>query len=237
MITALVVDDDIGFSKILLDAITEVSRQLHMNLEVHVENHPLHCLEAHQVYDIYFLDIEMPELSGIDLVKRLREKYVNKEFVFVSAHDDYMRSSMFVKPRAFVRKDHLMADLTETLHVLNEVFRKCDAEITVKDNLRDIRIKPSQIAYMKSEEHYVRICAASGEDLLIRNKLRMLETRMKDYDFLRIHLRYLVNLNYVQDYYKYKQMVLKSGEELPISAPYAKHVNEIFMNWVMAGER
>lgn len=237
MIKALIVDDDIAFSNILADAITEVSEQLQMKLETEIEHDPLQCLKMQKPYDIYFLDISMPELSGIELVKQLQKKYINKEFVFVSGHSDYMRASMSVRPRGFVRKEHLMADLREILEVLNAVLRKGDFEIIVKDNLKDVRIKPSQILYMRSEEHYVRICPVSGEDILIRNKLKLLETRMAEYDFLRIHLRYLINLNYVADYCKYKHMVMKNGEELSISAPYAKAVNEIFMNWMMSGER
>lgn len=237
MITALIVDDDIVFAHILRDEITKISEQMQMDLRAEIENDPFCCLEAYKPYDVYFIDIEMPGLSGIDLVKQLQKKHIDKEFVFVSAHSEYMRKSMSVRPRGFVRKEYLTQDLRETLDVLSQVLRSDETEITIKDNLKDVRVKPSQILYMKSEEHYVRIRLASGEDILVRNKLRLLETRMTEYDFFRIHLRYLVNLNYVRDYCKYKQMVMKNGEELPVSAPYVKEVNEIFMNRVIAGER
>lgn len=237
MIKALIVDDDVHFTTILLEALTEISGRLQMGLQFRVEHDPIRCLESECVFDIYFIDIEMPGVSGIDLVKRLRDKNIDAEFVFVSAYSQYMRPSILVKPSAFIRKEYLREDLEEALTVLKAVFSKPDAQIAVKDSQKDVMIKPSRIMYLKSEEHYVRICAVSEESFLIRNRLCSLEARLKAYGFLRIHLRYVVNLNYVKDYYKNRSMVMKNGERLPISSPYAVKVNETFINWVMSGER
>lgn len=235
MVTAIIVDDDIRFLKILSKEIEEIAASLHMDLNIQIETNPLNCLNSGKTYDIYFLDIEMPELSGIDLVKQLREKYISREFVFVSAYDSYMRRSIYVKPSAFVRKEYLHSDLVETMGILKSMLGKRDVEFVVKNNGKDVVIKPGKIIYMKSDEHYVRIFDEFGKEMWIRNSLRLLEPQMKQFGFCRIHLRYLVNLNFVKDCYP-DRIELKSGETFPISSPYIQSVRELFLNRTMAGE-
>lgn len=83
----------------------------------------------------------MPQLTGITLVGGLREKNVNREVIFVSSYIEHMRKSIYVKPMTFVRKEFLLSDLRETFSVLKAVFTHKDAEIAIKDNNRDVRIK------------------------------------------------------------------------------------------------
>lgn len=235
MVTAIIVDDDIRFLKILLKEIKEIAASLQMDLDIQTETNPLNCLDNKKIYDIYFLDIEMPELSGIDLVKQLREKYINKEFVFVSAYDSYMRRSIYVKPSAFVRKEYLHSDLVETMEILKSTLRNWDVEFVVKNNGKDVIIKPRKIVYMKSDEHYVRIFDEFGKEMWIRNSLRLLEPQMKQFGFFRIHLRYLINYNFVKDCYP-NRIVLINGETFPISNPYIQSVRKLFLDWTMDGE-
>jgi len=74
-----------------------------------------------------------------------------------------------------------------------DIFCQPNTAITVKDNLKDTKIIPSEIIYIKSEEHYATIYSSSGTIQLIRNRLVRLEEQLRDFGFLRIHSRYLVN--------------------------------------------
>lgn len=187
------------------------------------------------MYDIYFIDIVMPSMSGIALAEQLREKYVNKEFIFVSSYAEYMRRSIYVKPRAFIRKEYLQSDLEETFSVLKSIFTKKDVEIAIKDNHRDVKIKPWYVTYLKSEAHYVNIYDTAGSTMVVRNNLKNLEQQLRAYRFQRIHSRYLVNINHVEDYSK-RKISMKSGELLPVSAPYVRQTSEIIMNYLMTDE-
>lgn len=231
MITVLIVDDDIQYAKILNEEIRKMAQSNQLDIEITITNNPLNCLETNRLFDIYFIDIIMPDISGITLAERLREKYINKEIIFVSSYTEYMRSSFYVKPRAFIRKEFLQNDLEEAFSVLKSVFIKKDAEIAIKDNNRDIRIKPWCVTYMKSEAHYVNIYHTAGSAMVVRNNLKNLEQQLRAYKFQRIHSRYLVNINHVEDYSKHK-ILMKGGEKLPVSASYARQTSEIVMNYL-----
>ena len=235
MITAIIIDDDIQYAKILSEEVKKAAQSIQFDIDITITDNPFTCLESSQLYDIYFIDIIMPDMSGITLAKRLRDKFVNREFIFVSSYAEYMRRSIYVKPRAFIRKEFLKNDLKETFTVLKTIFTKKDVEIAIKDNNRDVRIKPWYVTYMKSEAHYVNIYDMTGSSIVVRNNLKNLECQLHIYRFQRIHSRYLVNINHVEDYSK-RTISMKNGEELPVSAPYARQTSEIIMNYLMADE-
>lgn len=235
MITAIIVDDDIQYATILSEEIRKAAQFKQFGIEITITDNPLTCLESNQLFDIYFIDIVMPSMSGIDLAERLREKYINKEFIFVSSYMEYMRRSIYVKPRAFIRKEFLQSDLEETFSVLKSIFTKKDMEIVIKDNNRDVKIKPWDVTYMKSEAHYVNIYDEDGDAIVVRNSLKNLEKQLLAYRFHRIHSRYLVNINHIKNYSKHI-ISMKSGEKLPVSAPYARQISEIMMNYLMMDE-
>lgn len=235
MITAIIIDDNIQYAKALSEEVRKAAQFVHLDIEITISDTPLTCLENDQVFDIYFIDIIMPQLSGITLAERLREKNINKEVVFVSSYTEHMRKSIYVKPRAFVRKEFLLSDLRETFSVLKAVFTHKDVEIAIKDNNRDVRIKPWYVTYMKSEAHYVNIYDSAGSVVVVRNNLKTLEWQLRAYRFLRIHSRYLVNINHVEEYSK-RKISMKSGEELPVSASYARQTTKTIMDYMMTGE-
>lgn len=122
MIKAIIIDDNIQYAKALSEEVRKAAQFVQFDIEITITDNPLTCLENDQVFDIYFIDIIMPQLSGITLAERLREKNINKEVVFVSSYTEHMRKSIYVKPRAFVRKEFLLSDLRETFSVLKAVF-------------------------------------------------------------------------------------------------------------------
>lgn len=235
MIRAISVDNDVNSSNELREMIEEMAKDLEMEIEVESVNEPQKCLEKTGMFDIYFLGIEMPGMSGIELAKQLRQKYIDKEIVFVSAHSEYMRTCMYVRPRAFVRKEHMREDLEETMAVLKQVFDNREAVVPVKDNRGYVRVKPGNTLYLKSDGHYVTIHDVSGNRIIVRNTLKVLEAQMRKYDIVRVHLRYLVNLNYVEKFFRHK-ITLRNGESMMVSAPYEESVAELIENRALSAE-
>lgn len=235
MITAVIVDDDIKFLKILKETIKHTALLNGLNMEVITMSDPYQCLALSKVFDIYFLDILMPQLSGVELAKKLREKYIDKEFIFISAYEQYMRTSIFVKPRAFIRKEHLQEDLYETFQILKNIFIKKNEEIIVKDNKKDCRIKPGNIIYARNAGHYVTFYYTEENKVVIRNRLKELEVQLKGFDFLQVHQSYMVNLNYVESY-RHCVILMKNKDKIPVSGSYKDIVEMIMLNR-MIGDR
>ena len=185
--------------------------------------------------DAFFLDIEMPGISGIDLAKFLR---INSscEFVFVSSHEELIQCSMRVKPIAFVRKLALESDLKLALNSLLEELVVKKRTIYLNDGKKGVNIELGSVSYFSSDRDYVLVHTYLQDHISLRQKLDDIESKVESYNFLRIHSRYLVNLDSVerfeQDSKKKQQfVVLSNGEILPISAKYWQAVKERLKRW------
>lgn len=230
MMDVVIVDSDARFAGVLRGMIEDFFRVCHWEMNITVITDPLTCLEKKAVYDIYFINISLSSLSGIDLVKELRKKHIDKEFIFVGEDDQNMHSAIYVKPRAYIRRKFLKEDMKETLLVLKSVFEMERTEIYVLDNIKNVRIRPMDIVYMESNGHYVDIWDKAGRKIIIRNRIKELMLQMEEYGFIRIHCRYLINVHYLKGYCK-NTVILQSEKSLPVSRTYMKDVDEFITNW------
>ncbi len=185
--------------------------------------------------DAFFLDIDMPNISGIELAKLLR---VNRscEFVFVSSHEELIQFSMRVKPIAFIRKLSIEADLKNAVDNLLEELVVKRRTVYLNDGKKGVNIELRSVRYFSSDKDYVLVHTLMQEHLSLRQKLDDVELKVKNFYFLRIHSRYLVNLYFVERFEqdskkKQKLVILKNGESLPVSVKYWQEVKERLKIW------
>lgn len=228
MLHAIIVDDNLQFAELLAEKVKETGKQLHMEIEMKIAESIDEVLKSPFPYDIYFVDIQMPELSGIDLVQLLRDMGIENEVVFVSAYDEYMQESMSVRPRAFVRKENLNDDLLKALKIIKSVTIKKRVSIPLLGGRKKLIVRPYEILYCKSDEHYAEIHYTSGKIDLVRMKLAVLQPILSDFDLIRIHSRYIVNMSHIEQMSE-KKVILRGNVEIPISRAYKKQVLEIFL--------
>lgn len=196
--------------------------------------------------DLVFLDIQMPRLTGIELVEVLTEK---PEIIFTTAYDQFAIRAFelnavdyLMKPfekRRFldaVRKaigkikaglgnnepaSQLLAKKPEPATPVNRiVVRKANA----------INIIPvDQIRYVESQDDYVMIYHAGGKALK-QQTMKFYEENLPKEDFVRIHRTYIVNVAEIQRIEPYGKdnhvAVLQSGDKLPVSRSGYKQLRE-----------
>lgn len=92
-----------------------------------------------------------------------------------------------------------------------------------------LKVKPVELLYCKSEEHYVQFYWKDERREMHRVKLSAVEKVLKEYDFLRVHERYLVNRGYIQELRRNK-LYMANGEEIPISRSLKKKIQMILFD-------
>lgn len=234
MISAMIVEDDEQFLDRFLDAVWRIAGECGMELQITAARTADELLKDEKVYDIYFFDVELGGISGIDLACRMRGQYIRSEFIFISKDEQAVRASMKAAPRAYLRKDCLESDLKEAFEVLQKLYRKRDASVTLMDNQRCVPVKVEEIAYVQSKEHYVFLYDTNGDRKILRSKLNTVEHQMQDYDFLRVHHRYLVNLDFVEGFHDNK-IILKNGQKISLSEKFRQTSGKILQNWISRG--
>lgn len=223
---AILIDDDPEFCGIFQKALETVAARADFAVELAYRDRIEGDDQEIENYDIYFVDIELGEKSGIELVAGLQRRDFGKEFIFVSAHEDYVWKSMLAKPRYFIRKRTLEADLLEAVSFLKKLWWEKHARVKVGG----AEVCPRTVLWCGSKGHYVDIHQEDGSSILLRARLGQLEGLFSEYHYIRIHNRLMVNLEYV-DRFKGNQVILKDSTVLQASRAYQKKVQEGLGKW------
>jgi len=162
--------------------------------------------------DVVFMDIQMPEMTGLEVLKRLR---CAPRIVFTTAYDQYAVTAFelhavdyLLKPFTRARFDAAVARLLEPARPSTEALGDALAQaaqrapgrlerILVRDRGRIFPLALHEIAYLKADAKYTAI-AARGQTFLVRIGISELEAQLDPARFIRIHRSALVNLDFVE---------------------------------------
>ncbi|HUX55826.1 MAG TPA: LytTR family transcriptional regulator DNA-binding domain-containing protein [Bacteroidales bacterium] len=196
--------------------------------------------------DLVFLDIQMPRLTGIELVEVLTEK---PEIIFTTAYDQFAIRAFelnavdyLMKPfqkRRFldaVKKaiDKIRADkgnkqpTSQLLAKKPEPSSPFNRIVVRKGNAINL-IPVEQIRYVEAQDDYVMIYHAAGKALK-QQTMKFCEENLSKTDFIRIHRSYIVRVEEIKRIEPYGKdnhiAILQSGDKLPVSRSGYKHLKE-----------
>lgn len=180
--------------------------------------------------DILFIDINMPELSGLDFIKTLKEKpYI----VFTTAYSEYAVEGFQVdaidyllKPISFsdflkaVNKVKQLIELTANKQ--NERIEATAEHLFVKSEYKLIRIELDDIKYIESQHEYIKIHSVSGKPVMTQVSLKAIEEQLPPDRFMRVHRSYIVNLKRISIIDR-NRIVFDDNVFIPISEQYKEN--------------
>lgn len=169
--------------------------------------------------DIYFLDINMPEISGLSLAKIINKK---AKIIFTTAYRDYAVDGFNLQA-----VDYLLKPIAydRFLQSLEQVETKKEIEVThsfmfVRSDRKMIKVDFDNILYVESLSDYVKIITPD-KTIVTRETISNLEEKLNN-NFIRIHRSYIVSLNKINSYTNEYIEVLNKA--LPISRGYKESV-------------
>ena len=176
--------------------------------------------------DLFLIDIEMPEMSGFDMVPELYRAAPDARVAFVTAFAAYARDGYKYGAVRYILKDDdvLKTELSECLSEMIRTRRYSDVTETVKVGRRHLFIRICDIVYYESRRNYVYIITRSGREFRKEPaavRLSRIAEYLEDKDFVRIHQSFLVNMRFIRrsncDY-----VFFSNGRKLPVSRTYLK---------------
>jgi len=177
------------------------------------------------------LDIDMPNMSGFDVARKLCKDYPHIKIVFMSAYDNFVYSSFEYYPFAYLRKSHLAKELPKVLKRIVEKMNETNRQLSVltTDGMKKIDIK--SILYVESTRNYFTIHMIHEKEYVCRGTLSSFEREVVGCDFFRIHSAFLVNLEHVEKILE-NGFVLVKNETLPIAQKRAKEFKSVYMDFI-----
>ncbi|MCA6078608.1 LytR/AlgR family response regulator transcription factor [Fulvivirga sedimenti] len=184
--------------------------------------------------DIVFLDVQMPKLSGFELLELLDELPV---IVFSTAFDEYAikafelsAADYLLKPFTRKRFDEALGRAieklgagesrdTSALTTVRQSSRPID-RIAVRNGTRITIIGAGQIDFIEAQDDYVAV-HAEGKKYLKQLTMKYLEESLPSEDFVRVHRSYLVSVSKIDRIEAYSKdsyvAILKGGDKIPVS--------------------
>lgn len=229
----LVVDDEYP-ARVLLGNYISKLPQLELVKSVRNPVEALGCMQEQPV-DLLFLDIQMPELSGVAFLRSLKQRPL---VIFTTAYSDYALEGYqldvvdyLLKPFSFERFVQAVNKALEwhALRKNNQATRgETDASpaasrlyITVKADHKMVRLLLDDILFIEGLREYVTFHTTSGK-LITLEALKNLETLLPSGRFLRVHKSYIVHKEKVKSLYGNQLEI--AGQLIPIGKSYKEDV-------------
>ena len=198
-------------------------RKADSDAEISVFTNPDELLNVEDLFDLVFLDIQMEEMTGIDVAKRLRTRETQPEIVFISAVQEYVFDAFDVEAFHYLIKP---VDTAKFAKVYDRVkMRIADkkknfleteeaAILSVKSKTRQYSLKMTDVLYVENQLKKLLI-HTKEETIDLYGAMKDIEAQTSD-GFFRCHRGYLVNLGHIKSYSK-DEILLDNGERIMIA--------------------
>lgn len=168
--------DDVPMQRELIaELLDEFATEYHYVIDVHGFESPIELLDAikqNGSYDIYLLDLIMPEMSGMDLAHKLRGMGDDNVIIFVSATTDYLLESYDVKTFFYLTKPVGSAKFARVLEdAISVISQKRSNKITISTSAGVHRIAVSDITYISVVDRTLQYHTYNG-DVIESKKIR-----------------------------------------------------------------
>ncbi len=174
--------------------------------------------------DLIFLDIEMPNISGIDFLKSLP---VTPTIIFTTANKNYAVDGFDLNVEDYILKPITFERLLKSVNRVYEKLtpddtkKESDEYLYLKENKKMVKVYFKNILYMESIKDYVKI-VTTCKTVVTKQQLNFFETILEYKNFLRIHRSFIVSTDKI-DAYSLSGIDI-GNKELPIGRKYKDDV-------------
>ena len=234
MIKAIIVDDEISAIRSLKWEIENFCNGIEVTDSF---TNPLEAISAINYIkpDCVFLDIEMPEMDGFQLLEQLQ--FREFDLIITTAYDSYALKAFKESAIDYLLKPVDTDDLLKSVakiktnknkNVLAKELYKIIENMTPKSSFakvslplsgKTIFIEPNEILYCKSDGNYTEIYFKNKKKEVLSKKLKDVELIINNPLFYRVHNSYLVNINHIREFIRNdgQYLVLENGLTIPVS--------------------
>lgn len=232
-VKCLIVDDE----DLAIDVITEYINRIDYLELVGTCKSAVEALTVlnQQAIDLLFLDIQMPGLTGLQLIRNLSSR---PEVIFTTAYSEYALEGFelealdyLIKPIPFDRfikainryfkLNHQPLQIQE--QSTTDTFK--DSFIFVKSDKVMVKVVLSDITHIESLRNYVSIYLKEGQEIKTLNTISNIEEKLPETHFLRIHRSYIIAIDKIDSFTSGSVKI--TGQYIPIGRNYKEQVKQV----------
>lgn len=233
MIKAMLVDDEPNNTRYVKELLQEHFPDVQIAAECNDATEGMFLIEELQP-NLVFIDVEMPGLTGFEVLRKLEP--LNFEVVFITAYNHYALQAFEVNAVGYLTKPLQVDKFIKTTataikkiekeninkHLFSQLHTRAsndNGKIALPTQNGLLFINPADIIYCQSSGNYTKFFTKEGKSILVSRQLGEFEKLLSD-DFHRIHDQYIVHLQYIKEYIRGRggELMMDNNDTLPVSA-------------------
>jgi len=192
--------------------------------------------------DLVFLDIELPDGTGFDLLRKFQQ--IPFKIIFVTGHQEYALDAIKVSALDYVLKPVDTDELRHAVEKAGEIISQEEQKLkfqALNENLQSKKVlkriilhtsdhlqlvSVSDIIRAEADSNYTSFSLADGKHVLVSRTIKEFESLLSGSGMIRVHQSHLVNINYIDRFVKKDggYLLLKEGTKIPVSPNLKKQV-------------
>lgn len=229
----IIVDDEFD----AIDALTSIIEMKPDLYEIMAtETNPVKAVELIEELkpDVVFLDVEMPELTGFDMLRKFKE--ITFEVIFATAFEHYAIQAIKNNAIDYIVKPVSVTEVLDALYKVRQKHqldvdktKKYNAFLSEYDNLNSNKMKVptvngiefanvNEIIYLEAEGNYTNLIMDGKKNYVVTKSIKSFENEFSEDKFLRTHRSFIVNTKYIRLYDANGNMlIMANGDKVPLA--------------------
>lgn len=181
-------------------------------------------------FDIYILDINMQDIDGIEVAKKIRSYDKNAIIIFLTSSQEWMQDAFDVQAFNYLLKPIDKKKLEEIFKKILGYFLDRKVLYYFKEGKKLHSIPYKNIYYFESDKRKIKI-ATDKEEHYYYDTISNIQGIVGEELFTRTHVAYFVNMDYIRNF-DGKDVALENGINIPVSKKYVESFNINFMKYL-----
>lgn len=234
MVRIAICDDEIAICNDIKQTLFTMLKQMQECFHIVCYTNPKALLHTYDTFDLIYLDIQMPDLDGMTLAKKIREQNADCILIFMTAFKEYM-------PDAFE---------VEAMDYICKPIEKSRLERSCKRAIKRIKKESEQKIFIQTVNwcksiamHTIYYCEVINRKIYLHTKEGIIDyygklediEKQLDGRFFRCHRSYIVNIDYLQ-VYMHGEILLENAEKVPVSRLRHKAFMQKMLEYMKKGE-
>ena len=238
---AIIVDDEIAIRKTITTLLRESYPEINITASAGTIGEGYEAIKQHRP-DLLFLDVELPDGSGFDLLKKISP--VNFKVIFITGHQEYALRAIKVSALDFILKPFETEELHRAVEKAREAINHDEEQLKLQvlnENLQNKKILKRIILYTSDHFHlvsvsdiiraeadsnYTRFWLSGGKRIMVSRTIKNFDELLSGSGLIRVHQSHLVNIKYIDKFVKRDggYLQLKDSTSIPVSHNLKKQV-------------
>lgn len=226
-------DDETKICELYRDCVKKILDNHGFSATIQIFDSEHHFLEEcmTECFHLVLLDIDMPNINGMDIAKLINELAIRPILVFATNQDALVYDTFQFQPLAFIRKSHFDEEIETVIIRSFEKLQELKSTYSFRYDSKMIQVKLTDILYFEANQNYLQIYT-HDQNYRFRDTLRNIESELFGKGFLRIHKGFLVNQEAVYQM-SGDEIVLTNGAVLPIGRTNREQIRLRLMRYMM----